>query len=120
RALLALRWAGTAMPFRSRRAAALTERLDVRISPGEKQELRSAAVAAGIPMAELVRMRALGRAVVARTDATAIRELRRLGGLLKKIHLDSGGAYRRETAAMLDALRSAITRLAAGDRTPPR
>ena len=42
--------------------------------------------------------RALDRPVVSRTDATTIRELRRLGGLLKKVHLDSGGAYSKETA----------------------
>jgi hypothetical protein len=44
---------------------------------------------------------------VSRTDATTIRELRRLGGLLKKVHLDSGGAYSRETASALTALRAA-------------
>ena len=43
-----------------------------------------------------------------RTDATTIRELRRLGGLLKKVHVDSGGAYSEETAAALTALRAAI------------
>jgi hypothetical protein len=52
---------------------------------------------------------------VARTDATTIRELRRLGGLLKKVHVDSGGAYSRETAAALAELRAAILQLAGGD-----
>ena len=56
---------------------------------------------------------------MSRTDATAIRELRRLGGLLKKVHVDSGGAYSRETAAALAALRAAIARLAAGDGEGP-
>ena len=57
--------------------------------------------------------RALDRPVVSRTDATTIRELRRLGGLLKKVHLDSGGAYSRETASALD-------RPARGDRPARR
>jgi hypothetical protein len=70
-------------------------------------------------VAELVRHRALGRRVLARTDVTTIRELRRLGGLVKKVHLDSGGAYSRETAALLSALRAAIVRTAAGDGAPP-
>jgi hypothetical protein len=65
-------------------------------------------------VAELVRLRALGRPVVSRTDATTIRELRRLGGLLKKVHLDSGGAYRDATASALMALRDAISVLASG------
>jgi hypothetical protein len=103
------------MPFATKGVAALTERLDVRVAPAEKQQLREIAAVAGIPVAELVRRRALGRRVVARTDLTTIRELRRLGGLLKKVHLDSRGAYSRETAAALDALRSAVARLAASD-----
>ncbi len=83
------------MPFAKKGAAGLTERLDVRVAPAEKARLRGMAAVAGVPVAELVRARALGRPVVPRTDATTIRELRRLGGLLKKVHLDSGGAYQR-------------------------
>jgi hypothetical protein len=51
---------------------------------------------------------------------TTIRELRRLGGLLKKIHVDSGGAYSRETAAAPTDLRAAILRLAGGDEGASR
>ena len=107
------------MPFRKKGAASLTDRLDVRVAPAEKVRLRNLAAAGGIPVAELVRARALGRPIVPRTDAKTIRELRRLGGLLKKVHLDSGGAYRTETAAALADLRAAIARLAAGDRGTP-
>jgi len=103
------------MPFARKGTAALTERLDVRVAPEEKEQLRRIAAGAGISVAELVRARALDRPVVSRTDATMIRELRRLGGLLKKVHLDSGGAYRNETASALTALRAAIVRLASGD-----
>ena len=61
-----------------------------------------------------------GRPVrVAATDATTIRELRRLGGLLKMVHVESGGAYRRETAAALTALHAAIRRLAGGEGAAP-
>jgi hypothetical protein len=103
------------MPFARKGTAALTERLDVRVAPEEKEKLRRIAADAGISVAELVRARALGRPVLSRTDATTIRELRRLGGLLKKIHLDSGGAYSRETAAALTELRAASLRLVGGD-----
>jgi hypothetical protein len=104
------------MPFTRKGTAALTERLDVRVAPTEKEQLRRIAAGAGISIAELIRARALDRPVVSRTDATTIRELRRLGGLLKKVHLDSGGAYSRETAFALTALRAAIVRLAGGDQ----
>jgi hypothetical protein len=107
------------MPFRRKAAAGLTERLDVRVAPGEKQELRTLAQTAGMAMSELVRLRALSRPVVSRTDATTIRELRRLGGLLKKVHVDSGGAYSEGTAAALGALRTAIERLATSEPAGP-
>ena len=99
------------MPSVKKGAAGLTERLDVRVSPAEKEDLRGLAVAVGLSVADLVRSRALGRPVVARTDATTIRELRRLGGLLKKVHVDSGGAYSDQTAAALAELRLAIAAL---------
>jgi hypothetical protein len=97
----------------------LTERLDIRVAPVEKAALREMAGAAGIPVAELVRGRAIGRRIVSRTDATTIRELRRLGGLLKHVHLESRGAYSAETAGALTSLRAAIARLATGDGGVP-
>jgi hypothetical protein len=103
------------MPFAKKGAAGLTVRLDVRVAPAEKARLREIAAAEGVAVAELVRARALGRPVVSRTDATTIRELRRLGGLLKLVHRESGGAYSRETAAALASLSAAIGRLAVGD-----
>jgi hypothetical protein len=108
------------MPFAKLGANTLTERLDVRVAPAEKAQLRSTADNAGVTVAELVRGRALGRPVVARTDATTIRELRRLGGLLKKVHTDSRGAYSEATAGALRDLHSAIRQLAgAGDGRAP-
>ncbi|MEP6653612.1 MAG: MobB mobilization protein [Myxococcales bacterium] len=100
------------MPFSRKGARALTTRLDVRVSPEEKDELRAIAKRAEMPVAEVVRFRALGRPIVARTDATTIRELRRLGGLLKKVHVDSRGAYSAATADALAAIHSAISALA--------
>jgi hypothetical protein len=102
------------MPFGSRGPAQLTSRLDLRVSPSEKRELREIADHAGMTIAAFVRLRALGRPVVPRTDATTIRELRRLGGLLKKVHVDSGGAYAESTRAALSALTDAIAVLARG------
>lgn len=100
------------MPFRRKGHANLTGRLDVRVAPGEKEQLRDIARAAGLGVSDLVRLRALGRPVICRSDATTIRELRRLGGLLKKVHVDSAGAYSQQTAAALRTLHAAIERLA--------
>jgi hypothetical protein len=103
------------MPFGKKGTAGLTERLDVRVAPAEKAQLREIAAAAGMPVAELVRARALGRPIVSCTDATTIRELRRLGGLLKHVHVESKGAYSTDTARAIATLRAAIARLAVGD-----
>jgi hypothetical protein len=100
------------MPFRKKGPAGLTERLDVRVAPAEKAEIRAIAKEAGLAASDLVRLRALGRPVVSRTDATMIRELRRLGGLLKVVHLGSGGAYSEQTGEALSELRAAIGRIA--------
>jgi hypothetical protein len=102
------------MPFRRKGAAALTARLDVRVASAEKDQLGAIARDAGLTVAELVRLRALGRPVLSRTDATTIRELRRLGGLLKLVHTESGGAYRQQTAELLTVLRAAVGKLAGG------
>ena len=107
------------MPFARKGTAGLTERLDVRVAPAEKAQLRDMADVAGVTVAELVRRRALGRRIVPRTDAATVRELRRIGGLLKLVHTESGGAYRAETAAALADLRVAINRLTAGDGGRP-
>ena len=100
--------------FVGRAPAGLTARLDVRVAPAEKEQLAVIARDAGLAVAELVRLRALGRPVVSRTDATTIRELRRLGGLLKMVHVESGGAYRQQTAELLTMLRAAVGKLAGG------
>jgi len=102
------------MPFRKKAPAGLTARLDVRVAPVEKEQLAVIARDAGLAVAELVRLRALGRPVVSRTDATTIRELRRIGGLLKMVHVESGGAYRQQTAELLTTLRAAVGKLAGG------
>ena len=103
------------MPFARNGPNALTERLDVRVAPLEKAQLRAIADDAGITVADLVRERALGRPVVSRSDATTIRELRRLGGLLKKVHTDSRGAYSHATAAALRDLHAAMRLLAGSE-----
>ncbi|HTA06403.1 MAG TPA: hypothetical protein VK774_08575 [Solirubrobacteraceae bacterium] len=102
------------MPFRKKGTASLTERLNIRLAPGEKQQLCGIARDSGLSVSDVVRLRALGRPVVCRTDATTIRELRRLGGLLKKVHIDSGGAYSAATANALATLTRAIERLGNG------
>ncbi|WP_232484080.1 plasmid mobilization protein [Burkholderia gladioli] len=81
------------MPFAVKGAEALTEKIAVRLTPDEKARLRDDAELAGVSVSELVRRRYFGRPIVANTDMVMVRELRRIGGLLKHIHNTTDGVY---------------------------
>ena len=80
----------------------------LRLPHAEKVRLTEEADLAGITLSELFRCRAANKAIFSRTDLAMLRELRRLGGLLKFVHTSSGGAYALQTAAALTELRVAI------------
>lgn len=86
----------------------LTAQCNIRFSPTEIKELKEAASLAGITVSDYVRRRALGRRIVANTDLVMIRELRRIGGLLKHIHNESQGAYSDLTAQTIIEIQKAI------------
>lgn len=88
--------------------------VNVRLTAAEKAQLQEDAELAGMSVSALLRRRAFGQPIVASADAAMIRELRRIGGLLKHIHNESGGAYSRETASTLEAVREYIAALAKG------
>jgi len=81
----------------------------------EKARLLEDAAIAGLTISALSRRRMLGRRVVANVDAAMIRELRRLGGLLKHLHVESGGAYAEQTSDVLRVVKTAIE-LISGER----
>ena len=80
----------------------------LRLPHAEKTRLAEEADIAGITLSELFRSRAANKVIFARTDMAMLRELRRLGGLLKFVHTSSNGAYSLQTAAALAELRMAI------------
>ena len=80
----------------------------LRLQHAEKVRLAEEADIAGITLSELFRSRAANKVIFARTDMAMLRELRRLGGLLKFVHTSSNGAYSLQTAAALTELRMAI------------
>ena len=88
--------------------------INVRLTAAEKARLKEDADAAGLSVSELVRRRYFGRPIVANADAVMLKEVRRLGGLLKHIHSESRGAYSKETAAALIAIRDYIEKLSRG------
>ena len=86
--------------------------INVRVSEREKAAIRASAAAAGLSISAYCRRRFLGRPVIAHGDRAIIRELRRQGGHLKKLHIESRGRYSEATAAALDSIRCYIERLA--------
>ena len=88
--------------------------INVRLTEPEKARLREDADLAGVSVSELVRRRIFGRPIIASADAVMLKELRRLGGLAKHLHQESRGAYSKETAAALIAIRDYIEKLSRG------
>lgn len=100
------------MPFEKIGDECLDAVVNVRLTREEKERLRDDAEMAALPMSALVRARYFGRPIVAHADKILIKELRRLGGLLKHVHNESGGAYSAETSAALFLVSEAIKKVA--------
>lgn len=99
------------MPQTRKETEPLTERIGVRVTAGEKVRLREDAALASLSVSELVRRRYFGRPILARADQAMVRELRRLGDLLKSIRAESGGTQPQQTEEALRAVVAAIERL---------
>lgn len=104
------------MVFETKGIEPLDAVINVRLTASEKVRLREDADLAGLTMSELVRRRYFGRPIIANADAVMLKELRRLGGLLKHIHNESSGAYSDATAAAIKDLQAYIKKLAEDDR----
>lgn len=89
----------------------LEGRIDFRVTIEERQEIQEQSEASGLSVSEYVRRRALGRRVDSVTDVKMISELRRQGGLLKKIFNDSNGMYNEEIKIALDNINKFIESL---------
>ena len=90
----------------------LTAVVNIRLTAGERAAVAENAETAGLTVSAYCRRLILGRTVHAHVNTAVIRELRRLGGLLKAVRVQSDGAYSASTAAALDDLRNAIGRVA--------
>jgi len=96
------------MPFEVKGNEPLTERVGVRFSESEKAKLVELADDAGLSVSELVRRITFGRKLVCNVEEMHIRELRRLGGLLKALYNQSGGVNVAESAKVLRLIYLAI------------
>jgi hypothetical protein len=99
------------MPFETHGLESLDAVINVRLTAAEKARLKEDADLAGLSMSELVRRRYFGRPIIANADAVMLKELRRIGGLLKHVHNESNGIYSKDTAGALVALKAYIEKL---------
>ncbi|MEI8294983.1 MAG: MobB mobilization protein [Alphaproteobacteria bacterium] len=99
------------MPFQQQGDEPLSAVVNIRLTEAEKAQLQEDADLASLSVSALVRRRYFGRPIIANTDAIVLKELRRLGGLLKHIHNETNGVYSKETSGALVALTAYIERL---------
>lgn len=88
------------------------QKIFARVTLEEKERIESQARQAGLTVSALVRKKMLGIKVVANVDSEMIRELRRVGGLLKHIHNESNGSYSSETRRGLDSINALLEKYA--------
>ena len=86
----------------------LETRIEFRVTKEEREKIQEQAEASGLSISEYVRRRALGRRVDSVTDVRMLSELRRHGGLLKKIFIESNGMYSEKTVVALDRMNKFI------------
>jgi hypothetical protein len=102
------------MPRLIDRSESLVAVVNVRVTACEKQHLQQEAEIASLSLSDLIRRRALGRAIHAKVDLSMVQELRRIGGLVKHIHNQTEGVYSKQTADVLIAIKSTIESIAQG------
>ena len=101
------------MVFEVKGTVALTERVTLRLAAEEKDRLKSDADLAGLSVSEIVRRQYFGRPIIANADLVMVREMRRMGGLMKHLHNESGGAYSKQTSDAINAIVKYIDTLTA-------
>ena len=89
---------------------ALVARANLRFTRDEHERLKTEADMAGMSLSEFIRAHMLGKRVTSNTDKETIRELRRIGGLLKHLHNESAGAIK--IAGAMKELEAALRALA--------
>ena len=85
--------------------------IGVRLSDEERKQILEQAQASGFTISNFVRRCILGKQIVSKADlrilaeqTRVLNELRKLGGLLKHIHIETRGAYSQDTANAIRAL----------------
>jgi hypothetical protein len=86
-------------------------RIGLRIPDEEWLEIKNQAEISHLTVSEYIRRRIFGKRVVPQADLAVLAELRRLGGLLKHVHLETRGTYSELTANAIRALEAYARKL---------
>ena len=81
-------------------------RVTIRFQHDDLHKIRLQADLSCMSVSEYIRRCALGVQIVAKSDLRLLGEIRRLGGLLKHIHLETQGRYNTDTRNAIQALES--------------
>jgi hypothetical protein len=92
--------------------------IGVRFDKSEYEKITAESQAAGVTMSAYVRSKTMRGYLripkYAKIDTANVNQLSKLGGLLKKIHIESGGVYREQTAGILDEIRGVMLEIGKG------
>lgn len=91
-----------------------SERVGVRLTPSEHARLTEQADINGVTLSAWVRGKVVGSTLRSRVDSKAISELRRQGGLLKHLVLESTRVDRKQVAELLRTIEKTILDIASG------
>ena len=83
----------------------------LRLTNEEYANIKSLAELYGVTMTTLLKNSVINKKMIVKTDTLMLNELRRVGGLAKKIFNDSGGAYGSETSKILLEVAQKIKRI---------
>ena len=86
--------------------------ISFRVSDELHKKLAAQAEQADMSISELIRRRTEGHPIIHRSDLKQVSELRRLGGLLKHIHNETGGVYAQETLDCLHEIKKTLRSIA--------
>ena len=89
--------------------------IGVRFSAAEHDKISKESEELGVTLSSYIRSKALQGYIripkYAKIDVNCMNQLSKLGGLLKKLHTESDGAYREQTAVILDDMRQVIRKI---------
>ena len=75
-----------------------------RLTEQENQKIRERAASLHLSFSEFIRRRALEKQIVPEADLQKLREIRRLGKLLKQTFLETQGGYSQDLADAISAI----------------